>query len=141
MNAIARTLASVMTPASVLAEILRSDPTRPRVTFYEDTPGPTHGERIELSGKVVANWISKAGNALQDEYDLGPGSVVRLTLPPHLPPLYWPFTVWPSGGPLACAGGPRRAGPPFGVSLPQPGVTQPAGRLPSLKDNPGNHWS
>ena len=93
------------TPASVLAEILRSDPARPRVTFYEDTPGPTQGERIELSGKVVANWISKAGNALQDEYDLGPGSVVRLSLPPHWRALYWAFAVWSVGGTVDLAGG------------------------------------
>ena len=92
------------TPASVLAEILRSDPARPRVTFYEDTPGPTHGERIELSGNVMNNWISKAGNALQDEYDLGPGSVVRLALPPHWRALYWAFAVWSVGGTLDCAG-------------------------------------
>lgn len=91
------------TPASVLAEILRSDPARPRVTFYEDTPGPTQGERIELSGKVVNNWISKAGNALQDEYDLGPGSVVRLALPPHWRALYWAFAVWSIGGTVDCA--------------------------------------
>ena len=94
------------TPASVLAEILRSDPARPRVTFYEDTAGPTQGERIELSGKVVANWISKAANALADEYDLGPGSVVRLSLPPHWRALYWAFAVWSVGGTLDCAGGP-----------------------------------
>ncbi len=93
------------TPSSVLAELLRSDPARPRVTFYEDTPGPTHGERIELSGKVVNNWIAKAGNALQDEYDLGPGSVVRLTLPPHWRALYWAFAVWSVGGTVDCAGG------------------------------------
>ena len=93
------------TPASVLAEILRSDPARPRVTFYEDTPGPTQGERIELSGKVVANWISKAGNALADEYDLGPGSVVRLSLPPHWRAVYWAFAVWSVGGTVDCAGG------------------------------------
>lgn len=93
------------TPASVLAEILRSDPARPRVTFYEDTPGPTQGERIELSGKVVANWVSKAGNALQDEYDLGPGSVVRLSLPPHWRALYWAFAVWSVGGTVDCVGG------------------------------------
>lgn len=93
------------TPASVLAEILRSDPARPRVTFYEDTPGPTHGERIELSGKVVNNWISKAGNALQDEYDLGPGSVVRLALPPHWRALYWAFAVWSVGGTVDLVGG------------------------------------
>ena len=93
------------TPATVLAEILRSDPARPRVTFYEDTPGPTQGERIELSGKVLANWISKAGNAIQDEYDLGPGSVVRLSLPPHWRALYWAFAVWSVGATVDLSGG------------------------------------
>jgi uncharacterized protein (TIGR03089 family) len=94
----------VQTPASVLAEILRSDPAGPRVTFYEDTPGPSRGERIELSGKVLANWVSKAGNALADEYDLGPGSVVRLALPPHWRALYWALAVWSVGGTVDCAG-------------------------------------
>ena len=94
------------TPASVLAEILRSDPARPRVTFYEDTPGPTRGERIELSGKVLANWVSKAANALQDEYDLGPGSVVRLSLPPHWRALYWALAVWSVGAAVDLVGGP-----------------------------------
>jgi uncharacterized protein (TIGR03089 family) len=96
----------VQTPASVLAEILRSDPARPRVTFYEDTAGPTRGERIELSGKVLANWVSKAGNALQDEYDLGPGSIIRLSLPPHWRALYWALAVWSVGGTVDCVGGP-----------------------------------
>ncbi len=85
------------TPASILADILRSDPARPRVTFYEETPGATQGERIELSGKVLANWVAKAGNALQDEYDLGPGSVVRLSLPPHWRALYWALAAWSVG--------------------------------------------
>jgi uncharacterized protein (TIGR03089 family) len=88
----------VQTPRSVLAGILRSDPARPRVTFYEDTSGPTLGERVELSAKVLANWVNKAGNALQDEYDLGPGSVVRLSLPPHWRALYWALGVWSVGG-------------------------------------------
>jgi uncharacterized protein (TIGR03089 family) len=95
----------VRTPPSVLAEILRSDPARPRLTFYEDTSGPARGERIELSAKVLANWISKAGNALQDEYDLGPGSVVRLSLPPHWRALYWAFAVWSVGATLDLVGG------------------------------------
>ena len=94
------------TPASVLADILRSDPAKPRVTFYEDTAGPGQGERIELSAKVLANWISKAGNALQDEYDLGPGSVVRLSLPPHWRALYWAFAVWSVGATVELAGRP-----------------------------------
>ena len=86
------------TPADVLADLLRSDPARPRVTFYEDTPGPTAGERIELSGKVLANWVSKAANALQEEWDVTPGSRVRLALPAHWRALYWALAVWSVGG-------------------------------------------
>lgn len=85
------------TPAEVLAAMLRSDPGRPRVTFYEDTPGPTRGERIELSAKVLANWVNKAANALQEEWDLAPGSRVRLALPPHWRSLYWGLAVWAVG--------------------------------------------
>ena len=85
------------TPAEVLAAMLRSDPGRPRVTFYEDTPGATQGERIELSAKVLANWVSKAANALQEEWDLAPGSRVRLALPPHWRSLYWALAVWSVG--------------------------------------------
>lgn len=92
------------TPASVLADILRSDPAGPRVTFYEDTPGATQGERIELSGKVLANWVAKAGNALQDEYDVGPGSVVRLSLPPHWRALYWALAAWSVGATVDLTG-------------------------------------
>jgi uncharacterized protein (TIGR03089 family) len=88
------------TPADVLADLLRADPARPRVTFYEDTPGPTAGERIELSGKVLANWVSKAANALQEEWDVAPGQTVRLALPPHWRSLYWALAVWSVG---ACA--------------------------------------
>jgi len=77
--------------------MLRSDPGRPRVTCYDDTPGPTSGERIELSAKVLANWTSKAANALQEEWDLGPGSTVRLALPPHWRTLYWALATWSIG--------------------------------------------
>jgi uncharacterized protein (TIGR03089 family) len=84
--------------------MLRSDPAGPRVTFYEDTEGPTQGERIEISGKVLANWVSKAGNALQDEFDLGPGSVVRVALPPHWRALYWALAVWSVGATVDCTG-------------------------------------
>ncbi|QGN56671.1 TIGR03089 family protein [Nostocoides sp. HKS02] len=85
------------TPPDLLAAMLRSDPARPRVTFYDDTPGPTSGERIELSAKVLGNWVSKAANALQDEWDLGPGSRVQLVLPPHWRALYWSLAVWSVG--------------------------------------------
>jgi uncharacterized protein (TIGR03089 family) len=85
------------TPPDVLAAMLRSDPGRPRITCYDDTPGPTSGERIELSAKVLANWASKAANALQEEWDLGPGSTVRLALPPHWRSLYWALAAWSIG--------------------------------------------
>jgi uncharacterized protein (TIGR03089 family) len=93
-------------PAEVLAAMLRSDPGRPRVTFYEDSPGPTQGERIELSAKVLANWVSKAANALQEEWDLAPGSAVRLALPPHWRSLYWALAVWSVGATVVLDDGP-----------------------------------
>ena len=64
------------TPADVLTDLLRSDPAQPRVTFYEDTPGATAGERIDKR-QVLANWVSKAANALQEEWDIAPGSQVH----------------------------------------------------------------
>jgi uncharacterized protein (TIGR03089 family) len=87
----------VPTPPEVLAALLRSDPGRPRVTCYDDTDGPTRGERIELSARVLANWVSKAANALQDQWDLGPGSRVRLDLPAHWRTVYWAFAAWSVG--------------------------------------------
>jgi uncharacterized protein (TIGR03089 family) len=85
------------TPPEVLAGLLRSDPGRPRITCYDDTDGPTRGERIELSAKVLANWVSKAANALQDEWDLGPGARVRLDLPAHWRTVYWALAAWSVG--------------------------------------------
>ena len=95
------------TPSAVLAAMLRSDPGRPRLTFYDDTPGPAAGERIELSAKVLANWVNKAANALQDEWDLGPGSRVRLALPPHWRTLYWALAVWSVGATVVVDGAGR----------------------------------
>ncbi len=88
------------TPSTVLATMLRTDPARPRITFYEDTPGPTRGERIELSGKVLANWVNKAANALQEEFEITPTSTVRLDLPPHWRSVYWALATWSVGATL-----------------------------------------
>jgi uncharacterized protein (TIGR03089 family) len=92
------TVRRVRTPETVLAQLLAADPARPRLTFYDDTPGPTQGERIELSAKVLANWVAKAANALQDEFDAGPGSVVALDLPAvHWRTAYWAMAAWAVG--------------------------------------------
>lgn len=75
--------------------LLRSqDPTRPRLTWYGESPG----ERIELSGRVLDNWAAKAGNLLQEEFDIEPGSVVRLDLPSgHWRAMYWALATWSLG--------------------------------------------
>ena len=85
-------------PDTLLRELARSDAARPRITCYDDTDGPTRGERIELSARVLSNWVAKAANALQEDYDLEPGSVVLLALPPHWRTAYWALAVWSVGG-------------------------------------------
>jgi len=85
------------TPADVLAMMLRSDATRPRLTFYDDAQGPTRGERIELSAKVLGNWVNKAGNALQDELDAGAGALVVVAMPVHWRSVYWALAAWSVG--------------------------------------------
>jgi len=87
----------VTRPADVLQQMLRSDSAKPRITTYDDTDGPTRGERIELSARVLGNWVSKAANALQDEFDIAPGSIVRLDLPPHWRTAYWALATWSVG--------------------------------------------
>lgn len=85
------------TPAEILTTLNAQDSAAPRITCYDDVPGPTAGERVELSGRVLGTWVSKAGNALQEEWDIEPGSVVRLDLRPHWRLLYWAWAVWSVG--------------------------------------------
>ncbi len=95
------------TPSALLTALVASDPGRPRITVYDDTDGPTRGERIELSARVLANWVAKAANLLQEDLDAAPGTVVRLDLPPHWRTLYWAFAGWSVG---ACVEVPTDAG-------------------------------
>ena len=106
------------TPSDVLATMLRTDPGRPRITCYDDTPGPTAGERIELSAKVLANWVSKAANALQEEWDLGVGSAVRLDLPAHWRSLYWALATWSVGATVVLADRPGAGALPDPATAP-----------------------
>ncbi|QZN87599.1 TIGR03089 family protein [Cellulomonas sp. C5510] len=71
---------------------LLTEPGRPRVTWY----GPD-GERIELSGAVLDNWVSKTTNLLVEELDAGPGTTVRVDLPPHWRSLVWTLAAWRVG--------------------------------------------
>ena len=51
------------------ARLLRADPGRPLVTFYDDATG----ERTELSVTTYANWVAKAASLLAEELDLERG--------------------------------------------------------------------
>jgi len=88
----------VTRPDTLLHSLQRADAARPRITTYDDTDSPSNGERIELSARVLSNWVAKAANALQEDYDIEPGSVVLLALPPHWRTAYWALAVWAVGG-------------------------------------------
>ena len=65
--------------AALLDPILKSNPARPLITFYDDATG----ERIELSGVTTANWAAKTANMLRDECDVETGTPVAVMLPAH----------------------------------------------------------
>jgi uncharacterized protein (TIGR03089 family) len=65
--------------ARVLAAAVAADPTRPLLTWYDDATG----DRTELSGATVDNWVAKTANLLVDGAGLGPGDRAGVLLPPH----------------------------------------------------------
>lgn len=87
----------MLTPLEILDRMVAADPGRPRLTWYDDEPGPTQGERIELSARVLANWVAKAGNLLQDDVAAEPGTTVGLDLPGHWRSVYWAMAAWAVG--------------------------------------------
>jgi uncharacterized protein (TIGR03089 family) len=99
----------VPTPAEVLASMVASDPGRPRLTCYDDSPGPNQGERVELSARVLANWVAKAGNMLQDDLDGSPATTVGLDLPAHWRAFYWALAAWSVGATVVVGNGADRS--------------------------------
>ncbi|MDQ0617581.1 TIGR03089 family protein [Arthrobacter globiformis] len=80
-------------PATDLLTALRSGhSTSPRLTWY----GPD-AERVELSGRVLDNWVAKTSNLLQDELDAEPGMRLRLDLPAHWKSMIWALAAWQLG--------------------------------------------
>jgi uncharacterized protein (TIGR03089 family) len=85
--------------------MVASDPGRPRLTCYDDAPGPTQGERVELSARVLANWVAKAANLLQDDLDAAPATTVGLDLPAHWRAFYWALAAWSVGATVLVGNG------------------------------------
>ena len=86
---------------ALLWGLAASDPGRPRVTWYGD-----EGERVELSARVLDNWVAKTANLLVDELDADAGTAVRLDLPPHWRTVVWALATWAVGARLVEDGEP-----------------------------------
>lgn len=80
-----------MINAASLVKSLQARST-PVITWY----GPDD-ERVDLSGKVTANWIIKASNLLTMELSSEPGVTVNLDLPTHWRSLVWACAAWCTG--------------------------------------------
>lgn len=77
----------------VLASAVRRDPASPLLTFYDDTSG----DRTELSGATLDNWVAKTANLLVDGLGLGAGDTAAVTLPPHWQTAAILLGVWSAG--------------------------------------------
>ncbi|MHA7134546.1 TIGR03089 family protein [Oerskovia turbata] len=91
-------MATPSTPPMHIADLQRlltRDPGRPRLTWYGDD-----GERVELSGAVLHNWVNKTVNLLVEEFDAAPGTRVLLDLPPHWRAVVWALATWRAGATL-----------------------------------------
>ncbi|QBR91978.1 TIGR03089 family protein [Nocardioides euryhalodurans] len=79
--------------ATILSRLLRADPGRPLVTFYDHASG----ERTELSVATYANWVAKTASLLVEEHDLERGQVARIDLPTHWLGPVWLGAAWTVG--------------------------------------------
>ncbi|XVV13707.1 TIGR03089 family protein [Actinoplanes sp. CA-131856] len=77
----------------VLAAAVRNDPASPLLTFYDDASG----DRTELSGATLDNWVSKTANLLVDGLGLGSGDTAAVHLPPHWQTAAILLGVWSAG--------------------------------------------
>lgn len=86
----------MVTPPPVLPILGSWEPSTPRLTWYGDD-----GERVDLSGRVLMNWVVKAANLLALEADADDGSLVHVDLPAHWRALVWTLGTWAVGAHLA----------------------------------------
>lgn len=99
----ARPPARVTVP-ELLAAAVASDPGRPRLTWYG-----ADGERVELSARVLLNWVAKTANLLVEELldppAPGRSPVVVLDLPVHWRSAVWGLAAWAVGAHPVDGGG------------------------------------
>lgn len=91
-------------PGATIADLLTlvtRNPGRPRLTWYG-----ADGERVELSGAVLENWVNKTTNLLVEELDAGPGTRVLVDLPGHWRTVVWALAAWRCGACVVVGDGP-----------------------------------
>lgn len=87
-------MATTPTTIPELLQALRThNATAPRLTWY----GPD-SERVELSGRVLDNWVAKTANFIVDELDAEAGTAVVVDMPIHWRSLVWLLATWAAGG-------------------------------------------
>ncbi|MFI5936668.1 TIGR03089 family protein [Actinoplanes sp. NPDC051494] len=109
-------------PAALQAAV-RRDPTVPLLTWYDDATG----DRTELSGATMDNWVSKTANLLTDGAGLGPGDTAAVLLPPHWQTAAILLGAWSAG--LAAA--PTATPTPVDVLFTWPGGVPDAAGWPA----------
>src|SRR5947209_4764992 len=67
------------TVGALFAAAVAVDPTRPLLTWYDDATG----ERTELSGATLGNWVAKTANLLVDGVGAQPEDRAVVLLPAH----------------------------------------------------------
>src|SRR3954470_16557271 len=75
------------------AAAVRRDPTTPLLTWYDDTSG----DRTELSGTTLENWVAKTANLFVDGVGLGEDDTVAVLLPPHWQSAAVVLGAWAAG--------------------------------------------
>ncbi len=87
------TSTSAATFPALVSTVLRSDASRPLVTFYDDATG----ERVELSVATYANWVDKTAGLVLEELEVTRGGLVLLDLPTHWLGAVWLGAAWTVG--------------------------------------------
>jgi uncharacterized protein (TIGR03089 family) len=94
---VGRVTVPATTVPALLARAQASDPGRPRLTWYG-----ADGERVELSARVLANWVAKTANLLVEELldpvpAGAPAVAVAVDLPVHWRSVVWGLAAWSVG--------------------------------------------
>jgi uncharacterized protein (TIGR03089 family) len=85
----------------MISSALASAAARPMLTFYDDA----NGERVELSGATMANWVAKTANLLVDAAGAEAGEPVAIDLPPHWQTAAILLGSWTAGVVVDLSGG------------------------------------